>query len=274
MFSRFYRWELALLLAVIGVLVDMSSGGAVTHEVRRFPAEEARQAVAVDATHFYAIDNAAIGKYEKATGKRVARWAGPPGGAVTHLNSGVVVDGTLYCAHSNYPEMPATSSIEMYDTQTMEHVASHSFGIASGWATWVDRYDGAWWVVFARYNKLSGETGKGTNWTTLVRFDRSWRRTGGWVFPEKVLARFGSYSNSGGSWGAHGLLYATGHEEPELYVLRLPGEGSVLQLVGIMTIPNHGQGIAWDRSESRALYVLNRPTREVLVLRFEDGPVP
>lgn len=272
MLSSPCSWSRSALLAVVGVLVGASAGLGDTSELRRFPAEEARQAVAVDAAHFYAIDNAAIGKYEKATGKRVARWVGPPGGVVTHLNSGVVVDGKLYCAHSNYPDVPATSSIEIYDTRTMEHDASHSFGIFSGWATWVDRYDDAWWVVFAHYDKRSAETGKGTSWTTLVRFDSSWRSMGGWVFPAKVVERFGAYSNSGGGWGTHGLLYATGHDEPELYVLRIPEAGSVLQLVGMVAVPSRGQGIAWDRSERRVLYAVNRPTREVLVLRLEDDP--
>jgi len=40
-------------------------------ELRRFKAAEARQAVAVDAHHFYAIDNRAIGKYDKRTGERI-----------------------------------------------------------------------------------------------------------------------------------------------------------------------------------------------------------
>ena len=41
---------------------------------KRFKADEAHQGVAVDAEHFYAITNAAIGKYRKDTGERVGGW--------------------------------------------------------------------------------------------------------------------------------------------------------------------------------------------------------
>jgi len=42
-------------------------------ELRRFPAVEAVQGVAVDEVHSYAIANRAIGKHRKDTGGRVAR---------------------------------------------------------------------------------------------------------------------------------------------------------------------------------------------------------
>jgi hypothetical protein len=56
------------------------------HEIRRFTAEEANQGVASDANFFYAIDDHAIGKYSKATGKRVAHWQGEPPTFI-HINS-------------------------------------------------------------------------------------------------------------------------------------------------------------------------------------------
>ena len=55
------------------------------------------------------------------------------------------MDGKLYAAHSNYPEWPMTSSLEILDAETMEHVGSHSFGIQWGSLTWVDWHDGHWW---------------------------------------------------------------------------------------------------------------------------------
>jgi hypothetical protein len=51
---------------------------APAHTLRRFSAPEASQAVAVDDRFFYAIGSAAIGKYDKATGNRIAAWT--PGG--------------------------------------------------------------------------------------------------------------------------------------------------------------------------------------------------
>jgi hypothetical protein len=264
-----------MLAGYAALLLAVPVHAATGREVERAAVPEAHQGIAVDGAHFYAIDSAAIGKYDKKTGKRVARWTESTGGPVRHLNSGVVVDGRLYCAHSNYPDLPMTSSIEIYDTRTMEHAESHSFGISAGSATWVDFRDGAWWVVFAHYDHKGTEPGRNNRWTTLVRFDRQWQQTAGWVFPQSVLQRFSPYSNSGGSWGADGQLYVTGHSAPELYVLRLPRAGSTLDLIEIVRIPSHGQGIAWDRSRDRILYTVNRPTREVVVLDFgDDAPPP
>ena len=61
---------------------------------------------------------------------------------IIHLDSGVIVDGKLYCAHSNYPGIPMTSSIEVWDPSTLEHIESHSFGIFRGSCTWVDQLQG------------------------------------------------------------------------------------------------------------------------------------
>ncbi len=59
-------------------------------EFQRWDAPEARQAVAVDAAHFYAIGNAEIAKYDKQSGQRIARWRAAPEFPLTHLNSGLV----------------------------------------------------------------------------------------------------------------------------------------------------------------------------------------
>src|SRR6187455_1153387 len=82
-------------------------------ELHRLPAAEARQGVAVDAEHYFAISNHAIGKYRRDTGVRVAGWECEEGKPFTHLNSGLIIDGLLYCAHSNYPGVPNRSSVEI-----------------------------------------------------------------------------------------------------------------------------------------------------------------
>lgn len=168
--------------------------------IRRYAAPEARQAVAVDSTHFYAITNREIGKYDRATGARVAHWRGEDAGPFIHLNSGVVIDGRLYCAHSNYPGVPMVSSIEVFDTTTLQHVDSIPLGLGHGSATWVDRHDEAWWVAFANYAGRGGEPGRGPEYTLLVRYDETWRQTGAWAFPADVVARWDGMSTSGGFW--------------------------------------------------------------------------
>jgi hypothetical protein len=104
-----------------------SAGGWRYADIRRFPAPEARQGVAADDEFLYVISNHAIGKYRKDTGVRVAAWECPPGQPLTHLNAGIVQAGRLYCAHSNYPGVPNLSSVEIWDTATLQHVGSHSF---------------------------------------------------------------------------------------------------------------------------------------------------
>ena len=121
--------------------------------IKSYPAEEAVQGVAVDSLYFYAIGNRSIGKYEKESSKRVERWEEEEDGPIRHLDSGVIVDGKLYAAHSNYPEIPMTSSVEIWDSHTLEHVGTHSFGIQRGSLTWLDWYDGYWWGVGLLQNK-------------------------------------------------------------------------------------------------------------------------
>ena len=116
---------LAVLLRLCATAAIPDAGGGRHEELRRFKAAEANQGVAVDAEFFYAIDNHAIGKYRKDTGARVGGWDGGKGGRIQHLNAGVLLDGRLYCAHSNFPKLPAESSVEMWNTATMQPVASH-----------------------------------------------------------------------------------------------------------------------------------------------------
>ena len=223
----------------------------------------------MDARHFYAISNRRIGKYDKESGERVGGWEGAPAGPIIHLDSGIVLDGRLYCAHSNYPGVPMVSSIEVFETATLEHVGTHSLGILSGSATWIDRGpDGYWWVAFGRYAGRGGVPDQGPAWTNLVKFDESWRRVAGYVYPNEVVERFEDMSNSGGAWGEDGRLYATGHDEGEVFALSLPTAGSVLELHEVLPVSAEGQGIAWDRTAPDTLYSIIRSRREVVVSKL------
>jgi hypothetical protein len=233
--------------------------------VRRYAAPEARQAVAVDATHFYAIDNRRIGKYEKSSGTKVAQWRDVVGGPFIHLNSGVVIDGRLYSAHSNYPGVPMVSSIEVWETATLRHVQTIPVGTGRGSATWIDRYDDAWWVMYAHYPAPSGEPGRGPEYSVLVRYDTEWRESGSWAFPRAVVARWDGMSSSGGVWTADGRLVTAGHHAPELHILRLPAAGATLVLESIVPVESEGQGIALDPSDPTRFWSIQRRTAEVLV---------
>ncbi|MDR3561444.1 MAG: cycloisomerase [Negativicutes bacterium] len=245
----------------------------VFRETAVFDVPEANQAVAVDEKYFYAIDNQTIGKYDKITGKQVATWKGSKDGPIIHLDSGVVVDGKLYCAHSNYPDSPMVSSVEIWDTQSLKHIATHSFGIHWGSLTWIDRHEGYWWVLFANYNKVFGASntpyGNVYN-TTLVKFDDNWQWQEAWTLPAKLLPKFEIMSCSGGSWGPDGQLYLSGHDPAEVYVMKLPEAGSVLEWLDTIPLDIRGQGIAWDHSAPGSIYGIIRAKRQVTVSVLTD----
>lgn len=243
--------------------------------VRRIDVPEARQAVAVDDTHFYAISNSVVAKYERQSGQRVAIWKADDKRPLKHLNSGIVIDGKLYCAHSNYPQFPEASSVEVWDTKTLQHVQSKSLGIYEGSLTWIDQRDGDWWAVFAHYSKKVNQNpfAKDHTHTSLVQFDDQWRRKGGYIFPKAVLDRFDPHSCSGGSWGPDGFIYCSGHDLGEVYQLQLPTAGSTLVLKQTMSAPITGQGFAWA-PDGETIYGIDRARRQVVIARWVKGDEP
>lgn len=249
---------ITLLTLSGGVLVE----NAIADEVPVFEAsilsefdtDDARQAVAIDENAFYAINNFRITRHDKRTGKAQLQWDGlsDETGPLVHLDSGTILDGHLYAAHSNYPHWPMTSSIEIWDTATMAHVDSHSFGIQLGSMTWIDRHDGYWWGGFGNYDRV--QTGQDhpygeTRNSQVVKMDDAFRILEQWKLPEALHPKLTPMSNSGGSWGDDGYLYLTGHDYPEIYVMRLPAAGGTLDWVATVHVPElNGQGIAWDRT--------------------------
>ena len=276
----------AYVLATLVLLGATSRSGAapMLEQIGEFTIPEANQGVGVDARHFYAVDNYVIGKYDKKTGKLLKKWQGAKSGPIVHLDSAMLMDGKLYAAHSNYPDWPMTSSLEIFDAETMEHIGSHSFGIQWGSLTWVDWHDSHWWMTFANYDRLFGPGktpyGHKAN-TVMVKFTKDFRPLQSWTLPKAILDRFEDMSNSGGSWGPDGYLYLTGHDPAELYRMRLPKAGSVLELVDVIPMNIRGQGIAWDRSQPGIIYGIIRATvkeralggnNKVTVFRLVEKP--
>lgn len=243
-----------------------------------FETFDGRQGVAVDRRHFYAVNNFRITQHSREDGTPRVQWDGRSDidGPLVHLDSGVIHDGRLYAAHSNYPHWPMTSSVEIWNAETLEHVDSISFGIASGSLTWVDRHDGYWWGAFGNYDKIQngqihpyGETRR----TQVVQMDDAFEVIRRWTYPPGLLERMRPMSNSGGSWGPDGLLYITGHDHPEIYVVERPSSGSMLEWIATVEVEGlNGQGIAWDRStDQRVLWGILKQKRHVH--RMEIPPV-
>lgn len=258
---------IALLAAVSGAAAD-NAPVEVTH---RITAPEARQGVASDGTHIFAIDNNVIAKYRIADGKRLAEWRGDPA-QFPHINSCTIAGRELVCAASNYPAVPQLSTIEVFDPATLEHVRSISLGMAPGSLTVVDRHDGHWWAVFANYDAKGGEPTRDHRYTLLARLDEDFRIDRGWAFPESVLERFKPRSASGASWGPGGHLYVSGHDLPEVYVLDLPESGSVLRHLATIPVETHGQAIDFDPRDPALLWSIDRASRTVVASRIGEAP--
>lgn len=251
--------------------------------LEKYSAFDARQGVAVDQYHFYAVDNYGITKHTKQTGEALVQWDGlEEGHILIHLDSAVVLNEKLYASHSNYGQWPMTSSVEVWDTSTLTHISTYSFGVNRGSLTWLDRSGEYWWGAFANYDKIqNGDTkpyGQTIN-TQIVKMDNGFQVVQSWILPQHILDRMNPMSNSGGTWGEDGYLYLTGHDHGELYVMEIPMAGSILHHAATVKVPDalQGQGIAWDRTTGdRTLWGISKSKREVYKVRIPviENPAP
>ncbi|MFT7643257.1 MAG: outer membrane protein assembly factor BamB [Pirellulaceae bacterium] len=261
--ARFSSFILATLFTASAIAGEPTSSKLSIHKVAEHPATEAHQAVAVDKKSFFAITNRAIGRYDKQTGERQAKWSAPAGSPVIHLNSGIVIDGKLYCANSNWPKSPLRNSVEVFDATSLEHLDRIEFSETRGAINWIDRRDGSWWIVFAYYATVVEKT-------RLVRYSDKWESMGQWNFPDTVLKRFSPNSNSGGAFGPRGRLFATGHDHAEMYVLELPKTPGVMKHLTTVAAPIAGQGIAFDPDNANRVYGIVRKKRIVVSMRLGE----
>ncbi len=236
---------------------------------RTYHCGEDAQGVAVDESGFYFISNRSVSKYTL-QGELLATWKEDTPELIQHFDGGIVIDGLLYCSHSNYPEVPMASSIEVFDPENLTHLKTISLGIDSGSCTWVVRGDDCWYVGFAHYDSKTGiikdELDKDNRWTQIVRYDDQWHRTAGWILPKDLLAELHPYSLSGALY-LNGKFYCTGHNEQKLYMLEFPPHGMTMQWTGTMDIPFKGQGIAIDREGN--LWGVDRENGTVMMAKME-----
>lgn len=249
---------LTLLCAFAASAAAVSAAGKRAYVATgTLPAPEANQAAAADRQWVYAIDNGVVAKYDRVTGNRV----GVSTGRASHLNSGFLWEGRLYCAHSNYPKKPERSEIMVLDPASMQLRSFKNFGEYRGSLTWVLRKEGAWWCNFAHYGAENGKT-------VLVKLDDNWKELGAWTYPVEVVRDLGRMSLSGGIWQGDDLL-ATGHDKQVIYRLRLPDNGTVLQLMEVIASPFPGQGIAVDPATG-GLVGIERAKRRVVFAALKE----
>lgn len=250
-----------MLAALLAMAVAATAPAAL--EVRRLPAPEAHQGVAAGPDSVYAVDNSRIARYDLSTGRRVAIWNGDPA-RFKHVNSCTVLGQRLVCAASNYPDVPMTSTVLQLDAKTLELLEVRELRPGYGSLTWLDWHRGTWWACFAHYDGKGGEPGRGHRDTVLVRYRADFSASATFRFPNTVLARFAPRSSSGGAWSSDGLLYITGHDLPELYVLRLSSDRKALEHVTTIVTPTGGQAVAWDKATPRLLWSIDRSTAEMV----------
>ncbi len=246
-----------LLVTCVLLLGSLSLRADTLAITETLPAPEANQAAASDDRFVYAIDSKIIAKYDRRTGQRLALSSGE----ASHLNSGAWWEGRLYCAHSNFPQKPEQSEVRVLDPETMMLTVFKNLGEGHGSLTWVVREGESWWCTFAHYGAENGLT-------TLVKYDASWKEEATWTYPPEVIARLGKMSISGGVW-QNGVLLTIGHDAREIYRLRLPAKGSVLELVDILPAPFPGQGLSIEPGTHR-LVGIDRKARNVVIAEWRQ----
>ncbi len=259
------------LFACLALVGAEPPTAAAPKEIARYRADEAVQGVAVDSEFLYVIADRALGKYRKKDGTKVAAWTAPKGSKIKHLNAGVVVDGKLYCAHSNFPAKPDESSVEIFDTATLQPVGQHLFAQPPGSLTWAIPYEGGWLACFAHYSATSDN-----GLSRIVRFDRDWKELRRWGFPADLLKRFARSSSSGAALVGGQRLLVSGHDARELYELALPPEGGEVRWTRTLGLLTAGQAFDEDRAAPEpglgfVLYSIERKTKEVGAARYGEA---
>lgn len=264
---RSFGIAVSVMAAALAAPVTVGAQEAVTERVIK--AEHARQGVASDGQSIYAVDNNVITRISLADGTQTGEWNGDPK-LFPHLNSCTVVKDELVCASSNYPSVPQLSTVEIYDLQSLEHVHSVALGAMPGSLTTLDRHDGQWWATFANYDDRGTPEGRSHRDSFVAQMDEQFRIVRMWGLPDTVLERLSPSSVSGASWSEDGLLYLSGHDRPELYVMALPRAGGLLRHVATVGIASHGQAIDIDPADKGLIWSIDRDSRTVLASRLPD----
>ncbi|NQT27243.1 hypothetical protein HQ585_17950 [candidate division KSB1 bacterium] len=254
-----YVWGYAILF-LLPCLMAEEKGNPPSNTrntvLKRIPFK-ASQGVAVDEKYFYAINNIRITKCDKENGKVIATWQADRENSAykhfKHMNSGTVVEGRLYCAHSRYGIDPNDNTVEIWtvEKEALKHEKTIQMPRKYGSLTWIDRHrDCSWWMCYAVYGKNRNKD------TRLVKYQykkKKFVEVESWVFPKEVVAHWGQMSCSGGSWGSDGYLYTTGHDHAKAYVLEIDKIDKLIYVRTENDVGFYGQAIAWDRFSEKPI---------------------
>ena len=251
-------WGYAILFLLPCVMAAQKERVSVSKNIvlKKIPFK-ASQGVAVDEKYFYAISNTKIVKCDKGTGKVIATWQANRRVKgyehFKHMNSGTVIEGRLYCAHSRYGVDPNDCTVEIWNVEKegLKHEETIRLPRRHGSLTWIDRHnDGSWWMCYAVYGKDNNKD------TKLVKYqykDGKFTEVENWIFPKEVVSDWKGMSCSGGSWGPDGYLYTTGHDQAKAYVLEVDKSNRLSYVRTEKDVGFFGQAIAWDRFSQKPI---------------------
>ena len=164
-----YLWGYAILFFVPCMMAaqkESPPSGSRNIVLKRLTIKT-KQGVAVDEKYFYAISNTIIVKCDKETGKVIATWQANRKEKAyeifKHLNSGTVVQGRLYCAHSRDGVDPNDCTVEIWNVEKerLKHEDTIRMPRKHGSLTWIDRHsDHSWWMCYAVYVKKRNKNTK------------------------------------------------------------------------------------------------------------------
>ncbi len=222
--------------------------------VKTFKVKEAKQGVAIDAKHFYAISNSHIGKYKRKTGEKVLSKSMP----FKHLNGGKMIDGDLVVVNNPTGKSARSNALVWLDPTTLNVIDILQLPQIRGSLTWADWAWNKWWVCDAWY-------GKDAKKTTIYCFNEDWILEGYWRLPKQVIEEISPYSLSGGEWFGEWLC-VSGHDKPEMYVLELPTDKIHAKLLKTVPVCFDGQGFSFDRGKKHT-YVWGIRRKDSVVVR-------
>ncbi len=246
--------SLIVSLIIVVQIISPLHAADKFREISRLDSPQAVQAAVTFGGFVFAVNNREIAKYNRKTGE----FMGLSSGDAIHLNSGFVWKKQILCAHSNYPKIPERSQVMALNPTSMKLKSWHDFYDYGGSLTWIVRRGNRWLCNFARYGDANEDT-------FLVEFDNDFQERFRWKYPPDLIARLGNYSLSGGVWYQDRLL-VTGHDEQEIYVLKIPRKGNTLEFHQTIDVPFTGQGISVD-STGKGLVGINRAKRQVIFIR-------
>jgi hypothetical protein len=246
-------------VVMVGLLfAELPVGKGSYQLTRTLDSPDAMQAAVADDQFVYAISNRRVARHDRTTGELLAVSTGD----AEHLNYGILHDGRMYLAHSNYPKRPEQSDLRVLEPKDMILTTHHVFESPPGSLTWALPKNGEWWCHFAHYGADNGRS-------VLVQYRTDWTEIRRFTYPSALVADWGRNSLSGGLWDGD-ILLATGHDDQQIYRLRLPATGTVMDLVDTVPAPFTGQGFARDPATPGGLVGIHRPKRQILFARFRE----